>query len=213
MALAAKFSVKELKPYVEPLRKALCECTGDWPGDTLLANRLLTLVERLASPEFFQEWVSHHGREGLDHGRGQVTSKLLVGFKRPSDGAVNGLLMLARWPHNLAPNGPVVKWLAKCVGAGYGELIAQKIVTEQNEGYSQLLKSGDVYALYDSVDAALTNICEALSAMQNEHHRQNVAGMVATGALAVVCLDNETDNSPPKTTARRNQGQDAGRRP
>jgi len=209
MALAAKFSVKELKPYVESLRKALCECTGDWPGDTLLANRLPTLVERLASPEFFQEWVSHHGREGLEHGRGQVTSKLLEGFKRPSDGAVNGLLMLARWPHNLAPNGPVVKWLAKCVGAGYGKLITQKIVTDQNEGYSQLLKSGDVYALYDSVDAALTNICEALSAMQNAHHRQNVAGMVATGALAGVCLDNETDNSPPKTTGRRNQGQDA----
>lgn len=211
MALAAKFSTNQLKPHAESLGKTLCECTGNWPSDDLMINRLLVLAENIASPEFFHEWASRYGGDGLEHGRGRVTSKLLEGFKRPSDGIADGLLALARSPHNLSTDSPVVKWLTKCVAAGCGRRIAQQIVAEQEQrhGYAQLLKSGDMHTLYDSVDAALTDVCAVLSAMPNEHHRQNAAEAVATGALAAVCVEDEMEDSNAKAIARQNQGQNA----
>ena len=195
--LAAKFTAKQLKPHAEECRKALLESAAEWPNDTVRASRLVDLAERLATPEFFQEWTARYGGDGLEHGRGQVSLKLLEGFGQRTEGVVKGVLILARWPRNLAADGPIVKGLRSCVGDGHGRLVAEVIVPQGHDGHRHLVESGEVFALYDSVDAALGHICEVLSSVRNEHERQRFAAAVASGALTAACAE-----EGPKPSAR-----------
>jgi hypothetical protein len=137
--LTAKFSAKELKPHAEELRKALLESSGDWPNDNARANRLLTLAEKLITPEFCEEWASRYGSDRLEHGRGQVNLKLLQCFAQLTKGVAKGVLILAHWPRNLLADGPVVKGLKGSVGAGHGRLVAETIVAQGNDGHRQLV--------------------------------------------------------------------------
>ncbi len=132
--LAAKFSVKELKAHAAELRKAFLESAAEWPNDPARASRLVELAERLATPEFFQEWTARYGGDGLEHGRGQVSLKLLEGFGQLTEGIVKGLLILARWPRNLLADGPVVKGLQRSVGAGHGHLVAETLIPQGHDG-------------------------------------------------------------------------------
>jgi len=182
-ALAAKFSTKELKPHADELRKAFLECADKWPDDSLTADRLLTLADKLATTDFFQDWSSRYGKDGLEHGRGRVTLKLLESLNQPTDGLARGLLILVRWSHHLASSGPVIQRLRQCVGAGHGKLVAQSIVSESHEGHGRLLESGKVFVLFDSIDTGMTQVCEAVSAIQSQPRRQQVAAAVATGGL------------------------------
>lgn len=206
--LAAKFSAKELKPHAEELRKAFLESTADWPNESVRASRLVELAERLATPEFFQEWTARYGGDGLEHGRGQVSLKLLEGFGQLTESVVNGMLILARWPRNLAADGPVVKGLIRCVGDGHGRHVAEVIVPQGHDGHRQLVESGDVFALYDSVEAALGHVCEVLSSLRNEHERQRLAAAVASGALAAASAE-EGPNPSARAMAARGHDQDA----
>ena len=208
LALTAKFSAKELNPHAEELRKVFLEAARDWPNDNVRESRLLTLAGRLLTAEFFQDWVSRYGADGLEHGRGRVTLKLLEGFTQLSEGVAKGLLILARWPRNLLADGPVVKGLRECVGAGHGRLVAQTIVAQAHDGHRQLVESGAVFSLYDSVDTALTIICEVLSSIRNENDRQRMATVVATGALAAACTEEMPDPNA-RTTSRKGQSQNA----
>ena len=155
MALAAKFSAKELKPHAAEVRKAFLESAGDWPNDNVRASRLLTLADSLLTPEFFQDWASRYGGEGLEHGRGRVTLKLLEDSTQLTESVAKGLLVLARWPRNCVAGGPVAQGLTKCVVAGHGRLVAETIVAQTHDGHRQLVESGGVFALYDSVDTAM----------------------------------------------------------
>jgi hypothetical protein len=206
MALAAKFSAKELKPHAEELRKAFLESAGDWPNDNVRAERLLTLARTLRTPEFLQDWASRYGGDGLEHGRGRVTAKLLEGSAQLTEGVAKGLQILARWPRNLSADGPVAKGLTACVAAGHGRLVAETIIPQGNDGHRQLVESGDVFALYDSVDAALGHICEVLSSNRNDHERQRLAAAVASGALTYASAD-EGPGPSAKTMPGRGQGQ------
>ncbi len=201
LSLAGKYSVKELQPYVEQLRKAFCECTGDWPDDSTVSSHLLTLATTIASPEFFQAWTCQHGREGMQHGRGQITSTLLKGLKRPCENTVSGLLSLAKWRCNLSDDTPVMAWLKKCIGASHGKTIAKRLIAEPNEGNSHLLGSGAFYSLYDSVDKAMGDVCEALGT-QHEHQRKQIAETVAKGTLAMVRGEGEEECSTTNVTRR-----------
>jgi HEAT repeat protein len=206
--LASKFSAKELKPHAEELRKACLESAADWPNDSARASRLVELAERLATPEFFQEWTSRYGGDGLEHGRGQVCLKLLEGFGQLTEGIVKGLLILARWPRNLLADGLVVRGLQRSVGAGHGRLVAETLIPQGHDGHRQLVESGHVFALYDSVDAALGDICGVLSNNRNEHERQRLAAAVASGALAAASAE-EGSTPSPRMMAGRGQDQNA----
>jgi len=206
MALAANFSAKELKPHAEELRKAFLESAADWPNDNVRAERLLTLAEKLRTPEFLQDWASRYGGDGLEHGRGRVTTKLLEGFAQLTESVAKGFLILARWPRNLSSDGPVAKGLTACVAAGHGRLVAETIIPQENDGHRLLVEAGDVLALYDSVDAALGHICEVLSNNRNEHERQRLATAVASGALVHASAD-EGPGPSAKTMPGRGQGQ------
>lgn len=207
IALAAKFSAKELKPHAAEVRKAFLESAGDWPNDNVRASRLLALADSLFTPEFFQDWASRYGGEGLEHGRGRVTLKLLEDCTQLTESAAKGLLALARWPRNCVAGGPVAQGLTKCVVAGHGRLVAETIVAQTHDGHRQLVESGGVFALYDSVDTAMEAICEALSTGRNEHERQRMAAAIASGALAAVGAGEMPDPST-RMNARRGQGQD-----
>jgi HEAT repeat protein len=208
IALPAKFGTEQLKPHAEELREAFLEAAADWPNDGVRADRLLTLAEKLVTPKFFQDWASRYGGDGLEHGRGRLTLKLLEHFTQPTEGVARALLILARWPRNCVGNGPVVQGLTKCARAGHGGLVAQAIIAQAHDGYRHLVESGDAFGLYDSVGTALTSMCEVLSATQNEHERQRTAAVVATGALSAAC-EEEMSAPPTKTIPNRGQGQNA----
>jgi len=203
-ALAAKFSASELQPFADELRKAFVECAHQWPSDQPRLSRLEALAKIIATPAFLQDWASRYGGDALDHGRGRITMKLLEEFKEPSEGVTKGLLILAQWPNNLLPDGPILQGLTRCSAAGFGKVIARRVVEQSSDGHRRLVETGTVFRLYETMESAVTEVCQAICFGRQEHEQRRLAGTVANGAL--VAIEACAESMPSSATNRRRSG-------
>jgi len=183
-SLAAKFSAEQLKPHADALRKAFLEHARQWQVARVQISRLIALAERITSPRFLAEWAANYGADGLENGRGTITKTLLSALGERNADAVNGFLVLARWPGNLVPESPVVRGLTECARGGHGKMIAKTIIDQSCDGYQRLLETGEILNLYESFAVAATDICESLSESR-AGVRQRPADTVAKGFLVV----------------------------
>lgn len=182
-ALAAKFPANRLKPHADALRKVLHGCAHQWQEDQPRTGRLVTLAEKLATEEFLCQWSSSYGADGLDHGRGKITSSLLKALPRDSERRTTALLILAQTHANVAHHGDVVRGLESAARTGHGKLIATTVLGQHHDGHNRLIQSGKLFTLYPSMRDAVTVTCEAIGSKANPHEQRRVAATVALGLL------------------------------
>lgn len=211
VALAARFSDSELKPYAEVLCKAFQAHAPQWADHRDRTSRLDTLAQKLATPAFLKDWTSRYSCDGLEQGRGKITATLLRATKERTADVAIALLALAQWGGNLSADSLVMKGLAESVRAGHGKLIVKSIIEQHHDGHRSLVESGVVLELYGTPQPALADICEFLSEI-HAGNRQQLASRVARGivtAAARVALPNEEIDADAKAFTGNNARRDA----
>lgn len=196
IALGAKFSATELRPHAEVLRKAMLAHAGTWPADQDQGGRLLTVAERIATPEFMHLWAAQYGIDGFDVGRGRVTRRLIERADNSKVATTRTLLVLASTQNNVTRGGFLIARLREAVASGHATTVADALVAQQSQGHNHLFESGLVGDLFPSVESMTRVFAAALGGRGEPHAQRSVATRIATGMLVTVSRGPTTEQTP-----------------
>lgn len=196
IALGAKFSAAELRSHADVLRKAVLAHAGTWPTEQEQAGRLLTVAERIATPEFMQTWAAQYGIDGFDVGRGRVARRLIERADKSKVATTRTLLVLASTQNNVTRGGFLVARLREAVEAGHAATVADALVAQQSQGHNQILESGLVGDLFPSVESMTRALATAIGGRGEPQVQRSVATRVAAGLLVAATRSLATEQGP-----------------